>query len=469
MTHLPVPPAQPCRSRGGAGGAGRGQWVCYPLRVVTDAEAYAPADTNFYGKVRALSHKRVATASMAKLAGFLGWSKSTAERSAHRLGQPAPTDGVQELFTKRQTHKITGTGQTAERWCRDLDKGEPYVWAPVRAADVLRGLLHRLYLGLRYAIVVRRHQPTLTELAELLRHHGGKTPGQALAEATVSRLLDELAALGWITLDKRAGYRGRHAITVHDDPLHPATEPEPTPDPDDGSGPDLDDGSPAYKEDLELNDPGNTGRAGGSFRRRRGDRKWVAAPVDNSLPASVASVAPATFRPAVRPPQRPAYAGPPLSLSPDAWALLKPVLAPVSDLLPHVSAFMTRRIVREVLRQIRGGIWPDDIRDQIARLRAWTPDEDIRDPGRWLLGAVLPVRPGPCGTPDCHYGFQRHTGTPCKACEEHPRGRRGHPPHTAAAKPPEPLLACPGCDAPYRPPLRHTHCRLCHTELPDTA
>ncbi|MCZ4609721.1 hypothetical protein O3S80_39335, partial [Streptomyces sp. Lzd4kr] len=310
MSLLPAPAVEPRRNSGGAGGAGRGQWVKYPLRVVVDAEAYAPVDTNVYGKWRALSKGRRATASMEKAAGFLALSKSTMERASHRLGRPAPTDGVQELFTKRQTHKVTGTGQTAERWCRDLDPGEAHVWAPVRAADALRGLEHRLYLGLRYATVVKGHQPTLAELAQLLRHHGGKSAGQPLADASVGRLLDRLEELGWISQDKRAGYRGRHLITVHDDPIHHASEQEPTPDPGDGSGPDLGDGSPAYKEDQELNDRGST-QERGAFRRRRDDRKWVAPPVDNPSEASVASVAPATFRPAVRPPERPAYAGPP--------------------------------------------------------------------------------------------------------------------------------------------------------------
>ncbi|WP_405594689.1 hypothetical protein [Streptomyces sp. NBC_01092] len=170
------------------------------------------------------------------------------QRSTRRSGQPAPTDEVQELFTKRQTHKITGTGQTAQRWCHDLERGEGYVWAPVRAADTLSGPEHRLSLVMRYTVVIKGHRPTLGELAQLLRHHGGRSAGEPLAEASVARLLDRLEALGWISQDKRADYRGRYLITVHDDPVHPAEEPELTPDPDDGSGPDLDDGSPAYKE-----------------------------------------------------------------------------------------------------------------------------------------------------------------------------------------------------------------------------
>ncbi|KPC86276.1 hypothetical protein ADL35_12400 [Streptomyces sp. NRRL WC-3753] len=448
----------------------RGQWVKYPLRVVTDAEAYAPGDTNFYCKVKALSQGRPATAAMEKIAGYLGRSKSSGERAARRLGSPAPTDGVVELFTKRQTHKITGTGQTAERWCRVLERGEAFVMGPVLAAETLSGNEHRLYLGLRHSVLVRGHQPTLSELAELLRHHGGKRAGQPLAEASVARLLDRLEELGWISLERRAGYRGRHLITVHDDPVHPVDEPEaPTPDaasggaaspdPGDGSGPDLGDGSLAYKEDLGLNDRRSTPRRG-SFRRRRDDRKWVPAPVDThgnqtAGESPAAPAVPSTLRGRVRPAARPAYAGPSFTLSQEAWTLLRPVLAPVSDLLPDVSPFMTRRIVREILRQIRDdGIWPDEIRDQVARLRRWTPAEALTDPGRWLLGAVLPVR-SRCGMTGCHWGFLAHTGMPCKSCAE--LESTADPPDTGGPRP----YACRACGWDSPTPLPYDRCAAC--------
>ncbi|MDX2681079.1 hypothetical protein [Streptomyces soliscabiei] len=461
MTRLPEQPAEPRHHRGGAGGAGRGQQVPYPLRLVLDADAYAPFDTNAYGKWRALSSGRRATASVEKVAGWLGVSKSTLERSTRRLGSPAPTDGVTELFTNRQTHKVSGTGQTAERWCRDLDKGEAYVWAPVAAADTMRGLMHRLYLGLRYTVNVRGHQPTLAELAQLLRHHGGQLAGQPLAEASVSRLLDETAALGWISLDKRAGYRGRHLITVHDHPVRAVDEPAVTPDPDDGSGPDLGEGSLAYKEYLELNDVRTT-QVGGSFRRRRGTGSKPAAPVDNSQAASLASAAPAALRapvtPPVRPQDGPAYDGPALTLSPRVWD----VLEPVRDLLPAATTFMVRKIAREVGRQLDAGIWPDDIRDQLTRLRAWTPAEQITDPGRWIYGAALPARPGPCGRTDCHYGYQPYTGAPCKACADARAETRAHPPPAAWHE-------CTDCRSPSRTPLPAGLCHTCRPPAPITA
>ncbi|MFI5995887.1 hypothetical protein ACIBAC_29055 [Streptomyces sp. NPDC051362] len=464
MTHSPELATEPCRSRGGAGSAARGQWVRYPLRVILDAEAYADTDTRVYGKVAALARGRDCEASVIKIASYVGIGVSTAEKSLSRLSRPAPTDGVRELGRQQRAHDATGTGRTNARWTRELDKGERYVWAPVLAADTLRGTMHRLYLFLRYTEVVERRQLSLSEMAWVLRHHSGRSKGQPLAEAVVAKLLEGLQELGWITLDKRAGYRGRHLITVHDDPVHLVQEPEPSPDPDGGVAPDLDGGANAYKEDLELNDPRNT-LGGGTFRRRRDDRKWVELPVDNrssvpSGPASVASVA-ATFQPAVRPSGRPAYAGPPLTLSRDAWELLAPVLAPVGDLMADVSPYMTRRIAREILRQIRDdGIWPEEIRDQVARLRRWTPAEEITDPGRWLLGAVLPVR-SRCQMTGCHWGFLAHTGMPCKACAEiddarkRERQRTAHPPHLRHH--------CTEC---HRPAYDALPTGLCHTCRP---
>jgi hypothetical protein len=462
MASLSASASEPRHTRGGAGGAARGQWVKYPLRVVVDADAYAPVDTNVYGKWRALSKGRRATASMEKTAAFLGLSKSTMERSSRRLGRPAPTDGVQELFTKRQTHKVTGTGQTAERWCRELEAGEPYVYGPVRAADALRGILHRLYLGLRHSVAVRGHQPTLGELAGLLRHHGGKNAGEALHEATVGRLLDELEGLGWITQDKRAGYRGRHLITVHDDPVQHAPAPPATPDPDDGSGPDSGDGSLAYKEDLGLNDSGSSAGPVVLSAVRRDHLEYGREPVDNS-----GRTAAATFRPA-----RPrTYTGPPLTVSARVWA----VLAPVHDLMARTSTYTARRIARLVGEELRAGALDEDLHDQIRERRARTHETEITDPGRWLLGVALSTAPAwrsPCGLTDCVSGFMRHTGAPCKACADTPPGRkphrgRGHPP---PAPPPAPRLrTCPHCETPYWPHLHPPDCRTCHTPLPDTA
>lgn len=461
MTHLPPSAAEPRHSRGGAGGAGRGQWVKYPLRVVLDTEAYADADTKVYGKVKALSKGRACEASVAKLADFCGLSISAVEKGLMRLSRPAPTDGVQELTRRQRSHKGTGNGRTNERTCRALDADERYVHAPVRAADTLRGTLHRLYLLLRYTTLVERRDLSLAEIGEALRHHGGKHAGAPLHEGTAAHLLDELEDAGWITQDKRAGHRGRHQITVHDDPVRMVDDPDGTPplpntpapmtpDAEYGAAPDLECGAPAYKEDQELNDLRST-QPGGSFRRRRDDRKWVPGPVDT---AGNAPVVPLALRGPVRRSAPPAYAGPQLTLSPRVWA----VLAPVADLLPAAGDFAVRRIAREIGRQLDGGIWAEDIRDQLARLRAWTPTEEIRDPGRWILGAALPVRPGRCGGDGCYLGFQRYTGAPCKACAElaADRAQTAHPPHTGARP-----YSCNGCGWTSPTPLPLQRCAAC--------
>ncbi|HKX69902.1 MAG TPA: hypothetical protein VJM75_01685 [Acidimicrobiales bacterium] len=461
MTRPPASAAEPRHTRGGAGGAGRGQWVKYPLRLVVDAVAYADADTKVYGKVNALSRGRACEASVEKLAAYVGVGVSTVEKSLRRLSRPAPTDGVQELTRRQRSHKGTGTGRTNERTTRRLEEGERFVYAPVRAADTLRGTLHRLYLLARYTTLVEHRDLTLAEIAAVLRHHGGKRAGEPLHEGTVAHLLDELEGLGWITQDKRGGYRGRHRITVHDDPVHPVDEPDDvprhdgtgpviTPDAEGGVAPDLEGGAPAYKEDQRLTDCVET-ELGGSCRRRRPTGSKPARSVDT------AGNAPAAFRA--------------VTLSGQAWHVLEPVRA----LLPRLTPFMTGRIDREIHRHLAEGVLLEDLRDRVADLWAWTMPEDIRDPGRWILGSALAVRPGPCGTPDCVRGYLRHTGWPCKACAEladgtpagTPPGRgRGHPPPTAAAIA---LLECPGCAAPYRPPLRHPNCRLCHHPLPTSA
>ncbi|MEH0564677.1 hypothetical protein [Streptomyces scabiei] len=230
MTRPPAPAAEPRHDRrGGAGGVGRGQWVRYPLRVVVDTAAYADADTKVYGKVKALAKGRPCEAGVVRLAEFTGLSVSAVEKALARLSKPAPTDGVQELTRRQRSHRSTGKGLTNERTCRELEDDERYVHAPVRAADTLRGTLHRLYLLLRYTTGVERRDLTLAEIGEALRHNGGKRAGEPLHERTAALLLDELEDAGWITQDKRGGHRGRHQITVHDDPVRPVDGPAPVP------------------------------------------------------------------------------------------------------------------------------------------------------------------------------------------------------------------------------------------------
>jgi hypothetical protein len=442
--------------------------VRYPLRVVVDTVAYADADTKVYGKVKALSKNRACEASVAKLAEYTGLSVSAVEKALTRLSRPAKTDGVRELTRRQRSHKGTGTGRTNERTTRSLEDDERYVYAPVRAADTLRGTLHRLYLLLRYTTLIEHRDLTLAEIGEALRHHGGSRVGEALHERTAALLLDELEAAGWITQDKRGGYRGRHQVTVHDDPVRLVDDPDGTPPPpgtpapstpgdECGAAPDLECGAPAYKEDQQLTDAEKTEPSGG-VRRRRGDRKWAPEPVDTFGNPIARETFPAEIKPWPRP-----YDGPALTLSPRVWWVLEPVHA----LLPGISPYLMRRIARDVGRQLDAGVLAEDLRDQIQHRRARTDTEQITDPGRWLLGVAVARWPSRCGLADCTDGFLRHTGLPCKACADAPHGPvRGHPPPTPAATA---LQECPSCHAPYRPPLRHPNCRLCHHPLTTTA
>ncbi|MFD6035272.1 hypothetical protein ACFWHF_12130 [Streptomyces griseoincarnatus] len=441
MTRLPELPAEPRHTRGGAGGVAPAdppppwhrQKVKIPKRV-WGSRHYSHGAVAFHAQVTALAQRSDGcTAGVVTLARYMGTAVRTGERYLSELSAPGP-DGVPELTTVRRTGP-DGDGDTAVRRTRGCGRGEHFAYVPIGAAKTLRPSPFVLYCALTYATATGT-PVTAAELASVL----------GVTERSARRLVDELEAAGWITVHRRAGAHGRHTYEVHDHPLHPVTEQPGRPDTDGGSGPDTIGGSLAIKEDAGLTDESTT-QVGGAFRRRRGDRKWGPAPVDTH-----GNHAPATFLRTPRPP----YDGPPLTLSPRVWA----VLAPVRDLLPAVSPYLVRRIAREIGRQLDTGIWADDIRDQLHRMRAWTPTEELTDPGRWLIGAVLPVR-SRCGRTGCHWGYLAYTGTPCKACAEiddartRERLRTAHPPHLAHH--------CTGCERPARTPLPAGLCLTCRT------
>ncbi|MFK0155395.1 hypothetical protein ACIQVK_25380 [Streptomyces sp. NPDC090493] len=451
---LPEASVEPRRTRGGAGGVAPAEtvpsWhrqkVKVPKRVW--AGAYSPGAVAYWAQVAALAQRADGCrAHVAVLASYMGDAKRTAERVLQELSAPGP-DGEPELTTVRRTAS-DGDGETAERRVRAIARGEHFAYVPVLAAKRLRRPLFRLYCALAYAVATRT-PVTAAELAELL----------AVTERSARRMTDELEGLGWITVHRRAGAHGRHLYDVHDLPLQPVADVPGGPDTHGGSAAGTDGGSLAIKEDAGLTDESTTTGRGG-FRRRRDDRKWVGPAVDTASNQAggnypVAPDVPETLRGRVRPSAPRAYAGPPLTLSRDAWDVVGPVLDPVADLLPRCTPFTLRRIVREILRQTREhGIWPEDIRDQVARMRAWTSEEDLTDPGRWLLGAVLPHR-SRCGRPNCYWGFLGHTGEPCKVCAEIESARRAaHPPHTAA------WHECAECGRPSRKPIPGGRCRTC--------
>lgn len=484
MPVLPAASAEPRHSRGGAGGvrprrrARRSeQTVDVPDRVARGPH-YSDAFKKAWCKIAALdvdANAEHCNASVQNLAGFSGMSKPAFERALTEGHRPGPDGSEPEFTTERRTHR-GGRGRTAIREVRPVAYDEPCVTVPVWIVDAAEPRELAAVLAIARA-QADGHQLTYAELAGELFHHRGLRKGRPLSERTARRLSERLRAKGFITVDPRAGYQGRDVLAVRTLPVEEVTDRQPTlsapapgPDNHDGSGPDSRDGSLASKEDQQVCTD-EEAQVGGPFRRRRGDRKWAATPVDtasNTATAGNGAGVPGTFRPAA--PARP-YDGPRLTLSPRVWA----VLAPVHDLLPGLRPFVLRRLAREIGAHLNAGVLPEDLTEQLRRVRAWTPDEEIRDPGRWLLAAALPLRHGGCGRTDCVGGYQRHTGHRCKACQELLGDRiRAHAPHAPPSPhraphkaPPrsvQPLLECPGCAAPYRPPARHP-CRLCGTEL----
>ncbi|MFF9215580.1 hypothetical protein [Streptomyces viridosporus] len=404
-----------------------------PLRLVVGAQ-YPDAALSVYVKIAALAlREEGCTARVDTLATYLDMSKSAVERGLKTLRNPDPVDGTVEVPTVRRTLP-GGRGQSAHRTVRPLTEGELWVRIPVLAAEALTPRLLRLYALLAYS-TARRIPVTAAELGEMLHHHTGQRAGESLGERQARRLVDELEDTGWLTVHRREGARGRHAYETHRHPLHavPAGAPAPaaaevledqapqqlalwgpgSPVISDGSGADPGDGSLASKED-HLTDRRDETNPVGVIRRRRGDRKWVARPVDNSPRDTFGRPAlglrpddeTAGSRPAAG---RPAYTGPALQLSPRIWR----VLEPVHHELPAISPYVLRRIAREIGAQLDGpGGSEERLIDRITRRYAST--ETIRDVGRWLLGAAL-VRHG-CGNPDCETGTIWSTGAACETC-----------------------------------------------------
>ncbi|MEO3978831.1 hypothetical protein [Streptomyces sp. CAU 1734] len=393
------------------------QKVRVPWRIVTSSH-YSHAAVLVYVKIAALAARpEGCTAGVAYLVSLLGISRSTIERSLTQLMRPCPTDDISEVTSHRQTLK-GGTGTTAIRRVRHTDyRREPGAWVPSRAAEALNPRQLHAYAAISYA--VHTGKPiTLAELGDILRHRTGKRAGRPLDARSVRRILTQLAALGWISVDHRAGPRGRHLYTVHDQPVQPTL----TEDFNEGSGEDLGEGSLAYKEDPQPDSPDDK-RAGGSIRRRRETGSKGPSPVENPGPSQL----PAAFKAA--------YTGPALSLAPRIWH----ILAPVRPLLPGLSPYVARQLAREIGRQLDAGTSPERLRERLQHRYAGVLHQEIRDPGRWLLGAAV-VRHG-CGLAACESGRIWATGDRCQVCAdlretEHPP--QGPPGPDRPPKPPSP-------------------------------
>ncbi|MEV4863232.1 zinc finger domain-containing protein [Streptomyces ossamyceticus] len=402
---------EPPSAAAGARPHGGGHTVKVPLRLVVGAQ-YGDAALSVYVKIAALSQRaELCTARVETIAAYLGMSKSGVERALRELARPDTVDGLIEVPTRRRTYK-DGRGQSAERSVRPLDADELWVRIPVRAAEALAPRLLRLYALLAYS-AVRRIPVTVAELGEMLYHHTGARAGEHLGERQVRRLVDELAATGWLTVHRRQGERGRHAYETHRHPLHAVHG---APVIHDGSGPGDHDGSLASEEDHGTDRPDETQLGGGS-RRRRGTGSKPATPASDLAAGTFgpgASRAPRGTHTAPAPTGKAPYGGPELR-----WTRrIHDSLAPVRHLLQDgtVSRFVLRRVAREIGHQLDQAahnlMTPERMAARIAaRYRDAGP---IRDLGAWLL--AVGIVPRGCGLPLCEDRHIWPTGEPCEAC-----------------------------------------------------
>lgn len=480
--------AEPRRTRGGASSAVRynrprrraeqSVWIPESLYRGDD---YCDEAAAVYIKVAALDARRTwpasrpdedpCTARVTELAASLGMSPSAVERGLTQLNRPGPDGAEPWLRTKQRTHR-GGDGRSALRYARLVPRDQAALEVPVRVAEALTPRRLRAWLHLARA-TAKGLPVTAAELAGELRHHSGKSAGRPLCEKTGRALLNDLATAGWLTLGRRAGHRGRHAVSVNTSPLHsvPAAEPAvddgvddalfpvsdllapPATDIHDGVGPDDQDGSLATREDSFSTTDGRAGNL--SIRRRRDSGSYGPRPVEN--PAG-------PFQSAAQDEKRSnseagTYRGPGLQLSPRVWQ----VLEPVRPELPGISPYLLRRISREIGVQLSAGVGAERLTTRLltrySRLTAHGPAAERArrgDVGRWILGAGLP-RHG-CRLPSCEDGTTWATGDRCHLCAniaaegERLAAEEAGAQEPAAAEAPPALAPRPDPPAPVRPP-----------------
>ncbi|MCX5079216.1 hypothetical protein OG321_43350 [Streptomyces sp. NBC_00424] len=432
----------------------RRQRVRVPMRLVS-SPFYADVALSVYVKVKALAARpEGCTARSSTIASYLGLSVSSVERGMTQLSRRGP-DGVVELWSKRRTLS-GGKGESALRSVRPMTRTEGFVWLPVAASEDLTPRQLRAYAVIAFA---EQTGIALTEgeLAGYLRHHSGRKVGRPISAAAAGEVIDGLEAARWVTVQRRAGAQGRHRFIAHDiAPTAPLPRCEPVADSEpetvqecpqepgggavegadsslvgEGSGLSFDKGSLANKESPRTDSPDDE-RALISPAVGEVQVVEAAEAVENQAApearsegeGGVALRAGEISQPSSKPngekrsskgrgPARSSYTGPRLTMSPEIYA----VLEPVHVLLEQVtSAFVARKIVREVGRQLREGTAADRLRHRLTARLATVALADIRDPGQWLLGVALP-RWG-CGHQDCEAGIIWRTGTACELCAE---------------------------------------------------
>lgn len=454
----------------------RRQRVKVPLRLVAHPH-YADVALTAYVKIAALaSRPEGCTAATVTIAEYVGLSKASVERGMTQLMRPGP-DGVVELSSTRRSLP-GGCGTSAVRRTRPLSATERFVWIPVAASEDLTPRQLRAYALIAYA-QAQRIPLTESEIAGALHHHSGRRAGQPLTTAAAGEIVDELEATRWITVQRRAGVRGRHHFIAHDIPAalpqasscgQPSTTgvaPAVTSGPGEGSGSSAGAGSLATKEEPRTDRPDDeralsspavgevqvdegVENRGAQLPHSLGEGGLALRADDHRTPLTTPltklSATPLTNG-------NSAYDGPGLTIS----ARVHAVLEPVHRLFRQTSVYMQRRIAREVGRQLRSGIDDARLRQRLETRACRTFTDEIRDPGRWILGVGLPH--WGCGIFDCEAGVLWNSGRRCSVCEEIVRDRRHatvppetptptlvvHPTPTSRPTPAVPRGRCPEC------------------------
>ncbi|GAA1227422.1 hypothetical protein [Streptomyces rhizosphaericus] len=444
----------------------RRQRVKVPLRLITTPQ-YADVAVSVYVKIAALgSRPEGCTAATATIAEYLGLSKASVERGMTQLRQPGP-DGVAELSSTRRSLP-GGCGTSALRRTRPLTSTERFVWVPVAAAEDLTPRQLRAYALIAYA-QVQRIPLTESEIAGALHHHSGRRAGQPLTTAAAGEIVDELEATRWVTVERRAGARGRHRFIAHDIP--PAAQAtaacgQPVSDiagapvtsgSSEGSGSSADAGSLATTEEPRTDRPdderASSSPAVGEVQVSKGVENPALQSPDTAGKDGLALRADGNQPPLTSPSR---YAGPELTIS----ARIHAVLEPVHGLFRQTSVYVQRRIAREVGRQLRSGIDDARLRHRLSSRFARTMIHEIKDPGRWLLGVALP-RWG-CGIFDCEAGILWSSGRRCSVCEEIVQDwlRADAPPPETAPRPASAHGAAVAAP-PAAPGIPRGQCRWC--------
>ncbi|GGR45892.1 hypothetical protein GCM10010219_59360 [Streptomyces netropsis] len=418
------------------------------MRLVWSA-TYQDVALSVYVKVKALASRPEGCQARTETIGsYLGLSAASVERGMTQLRRPG-LDGVVELRSQRRTLP-GGTGQSAVRTVRPMAREEAFVWLPVAAAEDLTPRQLRVYALVAYA-QARGIALTEAELASCLRHHSGRRAGEALSVTAASAVVDEVEAARWMTVQRRAGARGRNLYIAHD--LAPeartdgpadgcgaaaeaagaavdtASEGAGSSQVGEGSGSPVGEGSLANKEVPMIDSPDDgrallspavgevqVGKAAGPVENLAGGEAPAVAgegglalraggqtQLSPSKPKNRSSRNGATAR---------SYDGPRLAMNAELYA----VLEPVHFLLEQVNDFVARKVAREVGCQLREGTSPERLQYRLTARLAKVMLSDIRDPGRWLLGVALP-RWG-CGLQDCEAGVIWRTGAACEICAE---------------------------------------------------